>query len=118
MVKIRLRRQGAKHRPFYRIVAAKSTAARDSSFIEQLGTYDPLAKPAVVKIDADRAMHYLLEGAQPTETAARLLKGQGILDDFFEIEGGHRPGNLGGFNLFIIQHPRPSPTTPPKFRRT
>ncbi|MFM9874626.1 MAG: 30S ribosomal protein S16 [Fimbriimonadaceae bacterium] len=83
MVKIRLKRMGNTHRPFYRIVVAKSTSARDSAAIEYLGTYDPLTKPSTVEIKNDRALHWLLEGAQPTETAAILLKRQGVLDEFF-----------------------------------
>ncbi len=83
MVKIRLARLGNKHRPFYRVVVQKSTAGRNSKAIEILGTYDPLTKPSTVKLDSERAMHWLLEGAQPTETAARLLKREGILADFF-----------------------------------
>ena len=83
MVKIRLQRTGNKHRPFYRVVVAKSTAARDGAFKELIGTYDPLTQPKQVKIDKDRALYWLMEGAQPTETVAYLLKKQGILDEFF-----------------------------------
>lgn len=75
---------GNKHRPFYRVVVAKSTAARDGSFIEQLGLYNPVAQPKVVEIDGERALHWLRVGAQPTETVAVLLKKQGVLDKFFE----------------------------------
>lgn len=74
---------GNRHRPYYRIVVAKSTAARNGAFKELIGTYDPLTQPKTVKIDGERAMHWLMEGAQPSETVARLLKGQGILDEFF-----------------------------------
>lgn len=84
MVKIRLKRQGAKHRPFYRIVVSKSTAARDGAFIEIIGTYDPLPQPSVVTLKKDRAMHWLMEGAQPTETVGYLLKREGVLEEFFE----------------------------------
>lgn len=83
MVKIRLKRMGNKHRPFYRIVVAKSASARDSAAIEYLGSYNPISKPSTVEIKGDRALHWLLEGAQPTETVAILLKRQGILDEFF-----------------------------------
>lgn len=75
---------GNKHRPFYRVVVAKSTAGRDGSFIEQLGVYNPIAQPKVVEIDGDRALHWLRVGAQPTETVAVLLKKQGVLEKFFE----------------------------------
>lgn len=82
MVKIRLRRIGSKGRPFYRVVVAKSTAGRNGTFIETIGTYDPVAQPKLVQIDADRALYWLLEGAQPTETTAYLLNKVGVLDTF------------------------------------
>lgn len=84
MVKIRLTRMGNKHRPFYRVVVQKSTAARDSRAIEILGTYNPLTQPSTVKLDNDRVMHWLMTGAQPTETVAILLKKEGILDEYFQ----------------------------------
>lgn len=79
MVKIRLRRMGAKKSPFYRIVVADSRYPRDGRFIEQLGTYNPLAEPAEVKVDAERAQAWIETGAQPTDTVKRLLKQAGIL---------------------------------------
>ncbi|MDY4954463.1 MAG: 30S ribosomal protein S16 [Candidatus Onthomonas sp.] len=79
MVKIRLRRMGAKKSPFYRIVVADSRYPRDGRFIEQLGTYNPLAEPAEVKVDAERAQAWIKTGAQPTDTVKRLLKQAGIL---------------------------------------
>ena len=79
MVKIRLRRMGAKKSPFYRIVVADSRYPRDGRFIEQLGTYNPLAEPAEVKVDAERAEAWIKTGAQPTDTVKRLLKQAGIL---------------------------------------
>jgi small subunit ribosomal protein S16 len=69
---------GAKKRPFYRIVVADAAAPRDGRFIDQIGYYDPLTDPATVKIDAEKAQLWLQRGAQPTETAASLLKKQGI----------------------------------------
>ncbi len=74
MVKIRLRRMGAKKNPFYRIIVADSRAPRDGKFIEEIGTYDPLTTPAGVKVDAERAKYWLSNGAQPTETVRSLLK--------------------------------------------
>lgn len=84
MVKIRLRRIGTKARPFYRVVVTPSTAARNGRFVETLGTYDPVRKPTHVEINEERALHWLLSGAQPTETTAFLLNRIGVLDRFFE----------------------------------
>ena len=79
MVKIRLRRMGAKKAPFYRIVVADSRYPRDGRFIEEIGTYDPLAEPAAVKVDAERAQAWIKTGAQPTETVKNLLKMAGAI---------------------------------------
>lgn len=80
MVRIRLRRLGTNSRPFYRIVVADQRAARDGSFIELLGTYDPIPNPPLVNIDAEKARTWLRNGAQPSESVAVLLKQQGLLD--------------------------------------
>ena len=74
MVKIRLRRMGAKKEPYYRIVVADSRFPRDGRCIEEIGTYDPNVSPAEIKIDADRAREWIKTGAQPTETVRALLK--------------------------------------------
>ena len=79
MVKIRLRRMGAKKRPFYRIVVADSRFPRDGRFIEEIGTYDPLAEPAAVTVNADRAKEWMKNGAQPTDTVKKLLKNAGVI---------------------------------------
>jgi len=79
MVKIRLRRMGAKKAPFYRIVVADSRFPRDGRFIEELGIYNPLAKPSEVKIDAEKAQQWIKDGAQPTDTVRALLKKAGVL---------------------------------------
>jgi len=79
-VKIRLKRIGAIKRPFYRIVVADSRAPRDGKFIETLGTYNPCVEPSELKIDAERAKHWLGVGAQPTETANALLKREGLVE--------------------------------------
>ena len=79
MVKIRLRRMGAKKAPFYRIVVADSRYPRDGRFIEEIGTYDPTAEPAQLKVDAERAQAWIKTGAQPTETVRDLLKKAGAL---------------------------------------
>ncbi len=73
MVRIRLRRLGAKKRPFYRVVAADSRAPRDGRFIEQLGYYDPMKDPFDLKLDLARIDHWLSVGAQPSDTAQRLI---------------------------------------------
>ncbi|MDR1065077.1 MAG: 30S ribosomal protein S16 [Oscillospiraceae bacterium] len=74
MVKIRLRRMGAKKNPFYRVVVADSRFPRDGRNIEEIGTYDPLKNPAEIKIDLERADHWIKNGAQPTDTVRALLK--------------------------------------------
>lgn len=74
MVKIRLRRMGAKKAPFYRVVVADSRDPRDGRFIEEIGTYDPLTTPATIKIDMERAKYWISNGAQPTDTVRGLLK--------------------------------------------
>ncbi|HOF99986.1 MAG: 30S ribosomal protein S16 [Firmicutes bacterium ADurb.Bin248] len=79
MVKIRLRRMGAKKAPFYRIIVADSRAPRDGAFIEELGYYNPLTDPAEVKVDGERAQYWLKNGAQPTDTVRGLLKKSGAL---------------------------------------
>ena len=74
MVKIRLRRMGAKKAPFYRVVVADSRDPRDGRFIEEIGTYDPLTNPATIRIDMERAKYWISNGAQPTDTVRGLLK--------------------------------------------
>lgn len=79
MVKIRLRRMGAKKAPFYRVVVADSRSPRDGRFIEEIGVYDPTKNPAVIDIQAERAKKWIQDGAQPTDTARALLKKAGVL---------------------------------------
>ncbi len=74
MVKLRLQRFGSKKRPFYRIVAADVKAPRDGKFLEIIGTYDPLTEPATVKIDKEKALKWLNDGAKPTDTVKSLFK--------------------------------------------
>ena len=71
---------GSKKHPFYRVVVANSTEARDGRFIETIGTYDPCQEPPIVNIDSDKALQWLGHGAIPTDTTRALLKKQGILD--------------------------------------
>ena len=80
MVKIRLRRMGAKKAPFYRIVVADSRYPRDGRFIEEIGTYNPLTDPASVNVDAQRAQAWIKKGAQPTDTVRGILKKAGVLN--------------------------------------
>jgi len=81
VIKLRLRRMGAKKRPFYRIVAAEHSSPRDGRFIEILGHYDPLTEPATVKVDAERVKYWLSVGAKPSDTVAGLLKRAGVTAD-------------------------------------
>ncbi|MFC2006233.1 30S ribosomal protein S16 [Chloroflexota bacterium] len=86
MLKIRLRRVGAKNRPSYRLVVADSRSPRDGAFINLIGHYNPLTEPETVVIDEERALHWLMQGAQPTATAARLLSKAGIIEKFKTIK--------------------------------
>ena len=79
MVKIRLRRMGAKKAPYYRIVVADSLSPRDGRFIEELGTYNPRTEPSEIKIDNERALYWIKNGAQPTDTVKTLLKKSGAI---------------------------------------
>ena len=79
MVKIRLRRMGAKKAPFYRVVVADSRFARDGRFIEEIGYYDPTKEPSVVKNDAEKAKQWLDNAAQPTDTVREILKKAAVL---------------------------------------
>ncbi|MCF0130028.1 MAG: 30S ribosomal protein S16 [Pseudobutyrivibrio sp.] len=78
MVKIRLRRMGQKKRPIYRIIVADERSPRDGRFIDEIGTYDPNVEPAAVTVDAEAAKKWIANGAQPTQTVARLFKQAGI----------------------------------------
>lgn len=79
MLKIRLRRVGAKKAPFYRIVVADSRAPRNGAFVEEIGTYNPLTDPVEVKVDNEKAATWVKNGAQPTETVRALLKKSGAI---------------------------------------
>ena len=79
MVKIRLRRMGAKKNPYYRIVVADSRMPRDGRCIEEIGSYDPTANPAMIQVDAEKAQTWIKNGAQPTDTVRGLLKKAGAL---------------------------------------
>ena len=88
MIKLRLRRMGAKHQPSYRIVAAESRMPRDGRFIEVIGFYNPRSEPAEMRVNADRAKYWLEHGAQPTDTVRSILRRTGVLPE----EAGAAPG--------------------------
>ncbi|WP_101843861.1 30S ribosomal protein S16 [Halobacillus sp. Marseille-P3879] len=83
-VKIRLKRMGSKRNPFYRVVVADSRSPRDGRFIEQIGTYNPVANPVHVDIDADKAMDWMSNGAQPSDTVRNLFSKEGIMKQFHD----------------------------------
>ena len=78
-VKIRLTRKGTHKQPYYRVVAADSRSPRDGRFLDILGTYDPLVKPAIIELDKEKVVSWLKKGATPSETAKSLIKMSGIL---------------------------------------
>ena len=78
MLKIILRRMGQIHAPFYRVIVADSRSPRNGRFIEEIGTYNPCVEPSEIKIDAEKAKQWIANGAQPTESVAKLLKKAGI----------------------------------------
>jgi small subunit ribosomal protein S16 len=86
MLKIRLRRVGARGEPSYRVVVADSRAARDGAFVEIIGNYNPRTEPETIVIKEERALHWLRQGAQPSETTARLLGKAGILEKFKPVK--------------------------------
>ena len=84
MLRIRLRRVGAKNQPSYRVVVADSRAARDGAFVDHLGHYNPRTDPETVVIDEEKALKWLRQGAQPSEAVARMLKNMGTLEKIKE----------------------------------
>lgn len=91
-VKLRLKRMGAKKRPFYRIVAADSRSPRDGRFIEIVGTYNPITEPAEIKINEEVALKWLNDGAIPTDTVRALFSKQGIMKKFHEEKSSKKEG--------------------------
>lgn len=77
-VKIRLQRRGRKKRPFYQIVIADSRSPRDGRYIERIGTYNPMTKPATIELDREKAYDWLMKGAQPTDTVRAILRFKGV----------------------------------------
>ncbi|MEA1961812.1 MAG: 30S ribosomal protein S16 [Bacillota bacterium] len=82
--KIRMKRMGAKKNPFYRVVVADSRSPRDGRFIEEIGYYDPTTQPATVKLDEEKALKWLIDGAKPSDTVKSLLQKQGVMAKFAE----------------------------------
>ncbi|HKU82252.1 MAG TPA: 30S ribosomal protein S16 [Candidatus Tumulicola sp.] len=96
MVKIRLRRMGAKKQPTYRFVVADARAPRDGRFIEILGHYNPRTEPRTIEVDADKAKAWLSKGAQPSVTVRRLFAEKGIMDRGPIPETKRKPKNAEG----------------------
>lgn len=94
-VRIRLKRMGAKKRPFYRLVVADSRAARDGRFVEVVGHYNPLTEPSQVVINEEKALYWLNQGAQPSDTVRRLLRQAGVLDKW-QASRGQAPAEQAG----------------------
>ena len=86
-VKIRLKRSGAKKRPFYRIVVADARSPRDGRIIEKIGTYNPVMETPELLIDEEKALKWLSNGAQPSDTVRNLFSSQGIMQKFHESKG-------------------------------
>ncbi len=80
MLRLRLRRVGARHQPSYRVVVADSRAARDGAFVDQIGHYNPRTDPPTIQIDEEKALKWIRQGAQPSEAVAQMLKKLGTLD--------------------------------------
>lgn len=96
MLRIRLRRVGAKKQPSYRIVVAEITSPRDGKFVEVIGFYNPRTEPETVTIKEERALHWLSVGAQPSDAVARLLKNNGSLARFERLKTGELLEDLVG----------------------
>ena len=105
MVKIRLKRMGARKRPFYRLVVADARSPRDGRFIEELGTYDPIAKPARVSVDADRVRQWMKMGAQPTDTARKLLEREEVLPRSSAPRVPAKAAEAGGATATAVAEP-------------
>jgi small subunit ribosomal protein S16 len=93
MVKIRLRRVGAKKQPSYRVIVSDQRSARDGRFIEIIGHYNPRSEPETVVIDEDRALYWLSQGAQPTEAVDRMLRNAGIIEKLEAAKAAARGEN-------------------------
>lgn len=85
MVKLRLRKSGANDKPFYRVVAVDARRKRDGEYLDNLGYYDPKTDPFTLKIDTDKAIQWLSQGAQPTETVNSLFRRAGVLEKWHNM---------------------------------
>lgn len=108
-VKLRLARLGNRKRPFYRMVVAEDSHRRDGRFIEIVGYYDPLKKPAAIEVQADAVLKWLAQGAQPTDTVKRILAKSGVWAHWRAVqEGKARPEELSGRITGTIERSRES----------
>ncbi len=115
MVRIRLRRVGAKKQPSYRVVIADSRAPRDGGFIEVIGSYNPRTEPETVRIKEDRALYWLSVGAQPSDPVTRLLKNQGTLARLERLAKGEPLAELVAEAAAVLRAaPDPEPETHPE----
>jgi small subunit ribosomal protein S16 len=103
-VKIRLQRRGTTNTSFYKIVVADSRSRRDGRYIEELGFYDPLKKPAVVKVDREAAFRWLKNGATPSDTVERIFSKVGILADWQKVRRGEAVDMTGGEEMRVFAH--------------
>jgi small subunit ribosomal protein S16 len=94
MVRIRLRKMGLKHQPYYRIVVADRESPRDGRFLEVVGTYNPRTEPSTILVEEERVYHWLNHGAQPSESVARLFKQVGLADRFERLKKGEKAEKL------------------------
>jgi small subunit ribosomal protein S16 len=94
MVRIRLRRMGLRHQPYYRIVVADRESPRDGRFLEVVGTYNPRTEPSTIKVKEDRVYHWLGKGAQPSESVVRLFTQIGLKDRFDRLKKGEKEEKL------------------------
>jgi small subunit ribosomal protein S16 len=109
LVKIRLTRKGTRKRPFYRIVAAEEAYRRDGRFLEILGTYDPLRKPAGVEVHSEAVLKWLSQGAQPSETVKRILAKTGVWAHWRSVQSGSAElGGLSGRRAGEMERQRPA----------
>lgn len=89
MVKLRLARMGNRNRPYYRMVAAEDSSRRDGRFIEILGSYDPLKKPAAIEVQSEAVLKWLSQGAQPSDTVRRILAKTGVWAHWRAVQSGN-----------------------------